>query len=116
MGPIRLILFFVWAAVAYRLVARHEAAINRRTKGILVMLGQNSLFVYVYHAFIVFAFKFFIPLKTSIAENFLIVTAALILLICGTYLYTRFRGVKPQISNKLISLLPKRNRSAAETA
>jgi hypothetical protein len=116
MGPIRLILFFVWAAVAYRLVARHEAAINRRTKGILVMLGQNSLFVYVYHAFIVFAFKFFIPLKTSIAENFLIVTAALILLICGTYLYTRFRDAKPQISNKLISLLPKRNRSAAETA
>jgi hypothetical protein len=116
MGPIRLVLFFVWAAVVFMVVARHEKPINRRTRGLLVMLGQNSLFVYIYHAFIVFVFKFFIPLKTSAIENFLIVTAALILLIGGTYFYTRFRDSKPGILGRIYNPFSRHSRSATETS
>ena len=87
MGPVRLILFFIWGAVIYRWVSGHEEFINRRTKGVLLVIGQNSLFVYIFHSLIVFVFKFFIPAKTSGLQNFAITSLALALLISGTYLY-----------------------------
>jgi hypothetical protein len=95
MGPLRLILFAVWASVLYMLVSKREQAINRRTKGVLVLLGQNSLFVYIFHSLIVLAFKFFIPAHTNALQNFGIVSLALAILIGGTYLYRYLRAVWP---------------------
>jgi hypothetical protein len=91
MGPIRLILFAVWASVLYMIVSKREQTINRRTRGVLVLLGQNSLFVYIFHSLIVLMFKFFIPARTNALQNFAITSLALILLISGTYLYRYLR-------------------------
>ncbi|MBX4201772.1 OpgC domain-containing protein, partial [Candidatus Saccharibacteria bacterium] len=77
MGPVRLILFFVWGTVAYFWVTKRELIINRRTKGVLLLIGQNSLFVYIFHSIIVFGFKFAIPAKTNPIENFIIVSLGL---------------------------------------
>jgi hypothetical protein len=98
MGPVRLILFFVWAAVVYAWVARREETINSRTKGILLLVGQNSLFVYIFHSVIVLVFKFFIPAKTNPLQNFTITTLALLILIFGTYVYKYLRLNWPNVS------------------
>ena len=112
MGPIRVILFFFWASVGYMWVSRHETVINQKTRGILLLIGQNSLFVYIYHSFIVLGFKYLIPPRTNIAENFLIVSAGLALLIGGTYAYRNFRTRRPGLSiANLYGFIFKKSRS-----
>jgi hypothetical protein len=96
MGPLRLLLFVFWASVLYWLVSKREQTINSRTKGILVLLGQNSLFVYIFHSMIVLAFKFFIPAHTNALQNFGITSLALAVLISGTYLYRYVRTSWPK--------------------
>lgn len=92
MGPLRLVLFFIWFPVLYWLVRRYEARIGRASRGILEMLGRNSLFVYTVHAFIVFTLKMYvIPAKTNVLQNFLITGTGLVLLISITKLYVRVR-------------------------
>jgi hypothetical protein len=93
-GPLRIILFVAWFSVLFMLVQRYEHQITRVTRGFIELLGRNSLFVYIDHAFIVFAFKFFIPANTNIYQNFAITAAALALLIITTYFYVNnFAGL-----------------------
>jgi hypothetical protein len=92
MGPLRVALFFVWFPALYWLVRRYETRIARSSRGILELLGRNSLFVYTVHAFIIFTFKMYlIPLKTDFLQNFLITGFGLALLISITKFYVRIR-------------------------
>ena len=112
MGPVRAALFFIWASVAFSWVRRHEQIINKRTRNLLLLIGQNSLFVYIYHSVIVFVFKFFIPAKTSIPENFAIVSLSLLLLVGGTYLYRYVRNSRPRLNSaNLYTLVFKKSRA-----
>jgi hypothetical protein len=95
MGPIRVVLFLLWFSALFMLVRRYESAINKGTRGIVELLGRNSLFVYIAHAFIVFGFKFFILPGHTLWINFIVTTAALATLIAATIVYVRF---KPQPS------------------
>lgn len=92
MGPIRIVLFMIWFTALYLWVERHYDTINKYSKGFIELLGQNSLFVYITHAFIVFAFKFFIPPNTTLWQNFLITGFALMLLIAITWAYRKYYG------------------------
>lgn len=89
-GPLRIILFLAWFAVLFMIVNRYEDQIHKYTKGTVELLGRNSLFVYLTHAFIVFGFKFAIPTHTNIFQNFAITAAALTLLISLTLAYQSF--------------------------
>jgi hypothetical protein len=90
MGPIRVVLFGIWFPVFYWLIRKNESAINRYTKGLLELLGRNSLLVYTIHSLIVFSFKLYvIPAKTNFIQNFLITSAALVLLILFMLAYRR---------------------------
>jgi hypothetical protein len=90
LGPIRVALFLVWFPVLYWLVRRYEIKINKYSRGVIELLGRNSLFVYTLHAFIVLGFKLYlIPAKTNFIENFLITSSALALLIAITIVYKR---------------------------
>jgi hypothetical protein len=113
LGPLRLVMFYIWAAVVYMLVSRRESLINRRTRGLLVTIGQNSLFVYIFHSIIVLVFKFFIPAKTNALKKFAINTLALVILIAGTYAYRYLRLKRPELANpvSLSSLLFRRGKS-----
>jgi hypothetical protein len=112
MGPVRAGLFFVWGSVIFSWVRRHEAVINKRTKNLLLLVGQNSLFVYIYHSLLVFVFKFFIPARTNPWQNFAIVSLSLILLIGGTYLYRYVRNARPGLSSaSLYSFVFKKGRT-----
>ncbi len=95
MGPVRIVLFMAWFIVMYIFVNRYHRLINRLTRHKIELLGRNSLFVYIAHAFIVFAFKLFIPPHTSIWGNFIITGAALALLIILTQFYSKIQQNKP---------------------
>jgi hypothetical protein len=105
MGPLRVVLFFIWFPVLYWVFRRYEQQINRSTKGILELLGRNSLFVYTVHAFIVFAFKvYLIPARTNFFQNFLITTFGLALLVAITYFYKRIEPRLPRIKLPVFKL------------
>lgn len=90
MGPLRIVLFLLWFFTMFMWVQRHYKLINKYTLGVIEMFGQNSLFVYIAHAFIVFIFKFFIPPTTYFWENFLFTAGAIAALIGVTYAYKKY--------------------------
>lgn len=98
-GPLRVILFLLWFAVLFMLVDRYINAINRYSRNILMLLGQNALFVYVAEAFIVFIFKLFINPGHPLFINFLVTAAALATLILVTKIYIKIPPRwRPEIS------------------
>jgi len=104
MGPIRVVLFFLWFTLLYWIVRRYEAPIARYSRGLLELLGKNSLFVYTVHAFIVFVFKMYlIPAKTGFIQNFLITGAGLTLLVLVVYGYKK--QLEPQLARLKLPLI-----------
>jgi fucose 4-O-acetylase-like acetyltransferase len=97
-GPLRIVLFVAWFLTLYFLIRRYENRINRASHGLIELLGRNSLFVYITHAFIVFIFKLFIPPITNIYQNFIITAASLILLIGATLYYQQWRDNKARLA------------------
>lgn len=93
-GPLRLVLFLIWFSVLFMVVERYGQAINRYTKNVFMLLGQNSLFVYIAHAFIIFGFKYFILPGHPLWINFIVTAAALACLIGLTKAYTALRLAK----------------------
>jgi len=91
MGPLRVVLFCFWFSTMFLLVNRYQEQIKRYSRGVLELLGRNSLLVYAIHAFIIFGLKmYFIPAQTNFLQNFLITGAGLTLLIGITVLYKSF--------------------------
>jgi len=105
MGPLRIVLFGLWFWAMFMLVRRFYKPLTKYSRGSIELLGQNSLFVYIAHAFIVFIFKLFIPVRTSFGENFVFTAAALGCLIGTTQLYIkhypRFKEHKTQLYQRL---------------
>jgi hypothetical protein len=97
MGPIRVVLFFIWFPVFFALVRRYERQIARFSRGLLETLGRNSLFVYSVHAIVVFTLKmYFIPPTTNFLQNFLITSLGLTTLVLITLAYTK--RIRPMLS------------------
>ena len=94
MGPGRVVLFLAWFVTMYLIVRRYEGLINRLSRGLVELLGRNSLFVYIAHAFIVFGFRWFLPRTTNIFQNFTITASALALLFIVTIYYQKWRIFK----------------------
>jgi len=94
MGPGRVILFLAWFMSLYLIIRRYENQINRFTHGLIELLGRNSLFVYISHAFIIFSFRWFLPRTGNIFQNFAITAAALALLFIATIYYQKWRLFK----------------------
>jgi fucose 4-O-acetylase-like acetyltransferase len=110
MGPLRIALFFIWFPVLFWLLRRYEYRLNKATRGVVELLGRNSLFVYTAHAFIVFALKIYvIPPKTTFWQNFLITVVALAALIGITILYNRLRPALSNLSARLYKLSPSKS-------
>jgi fucose 4-O-acetylase-like acetyltransferase len=93
-GPLRLFLFLVWFTALFMVVEKYSKTINRFSRNIFMMLGQNSLFVYVAHAFIVFIFKLFIYPGHPLLYNFEVTAGALLSLVIITRLYVAIKPAK----------------------
>jgi hypothetical protein len=79
--PVRIATALVWFAALYVLVRRHEAWIQRRTRGFLKTLGERSLVVYVVHAFTIFALQLVLPGN----HGFLLNTLLSVVIIAAVY-------------------------------
>jgi len=55
LGPLRLAAALLWFTGFYFVFRRYEAVIERQTRGVLRVFGQNSLLVYITQSFVVFA-------------------------------------------------------------
>jgi len=94
MGPLRIVLFMIWFAAMFMVIEKYKSQINRLTKNVLLLLGQNSLFVYIAHAFVVFIFKLFISPGHPLLINFLVTAGALASLVLITLVYDRYQKFK----------------------
>lgn len=95
LGPLRIILFGLWFCALFLWIHKNQSAINHRSRGLLELLGRNSLYVYILHSVIVFLFWLFIPAHTNLLQNFVITLLALVLLVLGTFSYRLFRASYP---------------------
>jgi hypothetical protein len=93
MGPVRVVLFFLWFPVLYWLFRRYENRLNSLTRGILEFLGRNSLLVYTIHSLIIFILKMYIiPPKTGFLLNVLITCGGLVMLVFLTTLVKKMQA------------------------
>lgn len=112
MGPLRVVLFFIWFPVLYWIIRRYEYRLNKMTRGIVELLGRNSLFVYTAHAFIIFILKvYIIPPKTGFWQNFIITAFGLALLIGVAIAYTYAQPAIASLKSRLYHMSFGRNPS-----
>ncbi|MGH9637752.1 MAG: OpgC domain-containing protein, partial [Candidatus Angelobacter sp.] len=110
MGPLRVLLFFLWFPTLYWIVRKYESQLAHWSAGILELLGRNSLFVYALHSVIIFTFKMYlIPSQTAFWQNFLITIFGLVLLVSITKLY---KMVQPSLPSLSLPRLNMRSESA----
>ncbi|HEU5004762.1 MAG TPA: OpgC domain-containing protein [Candidatus Saccharimonadales bacterium] len=102
LGPLRLVLFALWFSVLFMLINKYSETINRYTRYLVELLGRNSLLVYIEHAFIVFAFKYYIPPQTNFWQNFLFTAGALVALFIVTIIY---KNIEPNVNKKVNSII-----------
>lgn len=106
LGPLRVVLFFLWISALFYLVQRYQTVISRVSHGVFELLGRNSLYVYLLHSLIVFSFRMYIPFKFTLWHNFVITALALVALIAGTRAYEKARQNYPHLSiNSLYNAL-----------
>lgn len=72
MPPLRIGMFFLWFSALYRFVSSHEDWIEKRLGKFLIPFGQNSLYVYILHSFIVFFIHLIIPNTQGFVINFIV--------------------------------------------
>lgn len=90
-GIARIAIGILWFSALYLLFRRFEEWINSATKGVLLTLGQNSLFVYSLEAFVIFSIDVFLPApnNSSIIGNTLIGVGAM----AAIYIITRYKAL-----------------------
>ncbi len=77
LGVGRVVLFYIWFITLYLLVRKYESTIHKYLGWFFVPLGQNSLYVYITHAFIVFFVNLYLAEILPVWANILVSTAFL---------------------------------------
>ena len=77
LGYGRLILFVIWFSMLYLLVRRYETLIAKYLGWFFIPLGQNSLYVYIMHAIVLFLLNLVLPVQLPIWLNVVANTAFL---------------------------------------
>lgn len=84
LDPARLVIGSLWFAGIYLVFRYYEKPIDSLTKGSLRVLGQNSLFVYCLHAFILFCIDIYLR-PTGGSSN--LATGTLVATVCLVAIY-----------------------------
>lgn len=87
LAPARVAIGIVWFAALYMLVRRYESWISHATHGVLEVFGRQSLFVYTFHAFVLFIIDlYFAPSPGhSIIANTLVTLFVLTIIYAAAY-------------------------------
>lgn len=101
LAPGRVAIGIVWFAALYMTYRRYEKQLSRVTRGALEVLGRQSLFVYTFHAFILFVIDLYFvpPVKSSIPANTLVTLAVIGIIYVGAY----YRGHVTRIGKQLLA-------------
>lgn len=92
----RILIGVIWFTSLYILFRRYEKTIDEKTKGSLLLLGTNSLYVYGLQSVIIFAMDIFLdpPAGANIITKTIVVTLALILVYLLTYQRSHFTRIR----------------------
>lgn len=95
----RIIIGTIWFASLYIIYRRYEDKINSATKGTLLLLGTNSLYVYGLQAFILFIMDIFLapPADADIILKTLITMNAVYIVYLATKHRASLRGLRRKI-------------------
>lgn len=81
LAPARLLLFYLWFSALYIIFNKYEEWIKKRLGWLLLTLGQNSLYVYIVHAVLLFFLNLIVPLGQHWTVNIFINTSFVLLII-----------------------------------
>lgn len=92
----RILIGIVWFSALYIIFRRYEKMIDEKSKGSLLLLGTNSLYVYGLQSFILFMMDIFLdpPKDATIILKTIVVTGALIVVYLLTYQRSHFKRVR----------------------
>lgn len=92
----RLIIGVIWFSALYILFRRYEKTIDEKSKGSLLLLGMNSLYVYGLQSFILFMMDIFLdpPDGANIILKTIVVTLAVALVYYLTYQRSHFKRIR----------------------
>jgi hypothetical protein len=96
LAPGRLVLSWLWFSAFYVLFRRFESIINRLTGGFLLLLGQNSLFVYGLQAVILFPLNSWLPSAPHFWWNTIYASGVILSLYLITAVKSRTPSFKPE--------------------
>lgn len=90
LDPLRLAIGTLWFTAIFILFRRYENSINKGTRGVLALLGKNSLFVYCLHAFLLFIIDILLrPVGGS--DKLIINTLLAIAVVAIVYIITAYK-------------------------
>ena len=101
LAPARVAVGIVWFAALYMAYRRYEKPISRYTRGVLEVFGRQSLFVYTFHAFVLFIIDLYFvpPVGHTIAENTFVTLIVIIIIYTAAY----YRGHITKIGKQLLA-------------
>ena len=99
LAPARIAIGALWFAAIYLAYRTYEKQISRFTHGVLEVFGRQSLFVYTFHAFILFILYLYFnpPVGHTIPANTLVTFAVLAIIYVAAY----YRGHLTKFSKQL---------------
>jgi hypothetical protein len=102
MAPARIAFGVLWFVALYMIYRRYEKEISAKTHGVLEVLGRQSLFVYCFHAIILFIIDlYFAPIPNDywLVWNTVVTTIVLGIIYFGAY----YRGHVTKHARRLLS-------------
>lgn len=97
LAPGRIVIAGLWFGALYILFRRYEAGINRAFGWLLVLMGRNSLFVYITQSVVVFLVPLFLPSTANIVVNVVLNSLVILLVWRITLLYGRDQQLKHKL-------------------
>jgi fucose 4-O-acetylase-like acetyltransferase len=101
LAPARVAIGILWFAAIYMVYRAYEKPISKYTYGVLEVFGRQSLFVYTFHAFILFILELYFipPVGHTIGENTLVTLTVIAIVYVAAY----YRGHVTTIGKRLLA-------------
>lgn len=96
----RLLIGTLWFSTLYITYRKYEDAINRKTRGVLLLLGTNSLYVYGLQSFILFMMDIF--LDPPAGASFILKTLIVANMVYLVYILTRHRAAIKGLRKRVV--------------
>ena len=108
MDPARIAIGVLWFTALYMVYRNYEKQISKSTHGMLEVLGRQSLFVYCFHAIVLFTIDlYFVPKTQSLIVNTAVTTLVIGLIYIGAYYRTHVTDYgKKLLKNRSTTQIP----------